>query len=184
MVLAARMLSVIGISFAQPSVPALPPGCLPKDDQTDLWCPAAHGVAPSADLDVHVACYKIPSLLRIPNSTRMLGFIEARRFSCSDGGWIDLLLRHSTDDGKVRANAAKQYCCRPIFEPAVLCCFAALLSAKIQTLHFCARPGAPRRSSSATPTCAPIIPSGTASETRCPSSMPPAAASTWCAYII
>jgi sialidase-1 len=43
---------------------------------------------------------KIPTLLRIPNTTKLLAIIEARKYSCDDAGWIDLLMRHSPDNGK------------------------------------------------------------------------------------
>jgi sialidase-1 len=45
-------------------------------------------------------CYKIPTLLKIPNSTHLLSFVEARRFSCSDSGWIDIVQKTSVDDGR------------------------------------------------------------------------------------
>merc|ERR1719487_2794551 len=56
----------------------------------NLWCPG----------DAGYECYKIPSLLRIPNTTTLLAFIEARKHSCDDEGYIDLLLRRSHDNGK------------------------------------------------------------------------------------
>ena len=78
-----------------PGEPHIKPGCLPAlVNQTDIWCPG------DVSATLSYECYKIPSLLRIPNSTRLLAFIEARRFSCSDAGWIDLLLRTSLDNGK------------------------------------------------------------------------------------
>jgi len=83
---------------SQPSVPALSPGCLPKDHMTDLWCPGARGVEPAFG-DESVACYKIPSLLRTHRGT-LLAFIEARRLQCGDGGLIDLRLRRSLNGGK------------------------------------------------------------------------------------
>ena len=70
--------------------PSLPPGCLPKDDQQDLFCPG----------DYDYGCFKIPSLLRVPNSTRVLAFIEARKYSCDDEGYVDLLLKTSDDLGE------------------------------------------------------------------------------------
>ena len=94
----ALLLAATPLSTAQPHVPALPPGCLPPDDQLDLWCPGARGTPPAAG-DETVPCYKIPSLLRTTNGT-LLAFIEARRTQCGDGGLIDLKLRRSTDDGK------------------------------------------------------------------------------------
>lgn len=71
--------------------PALPPGCLRADDKiSDLWCPGDHGYG----------CYKIPSLLHIPGTSTLLGFIEARKYSCDDWGYIDLLMKRSHDNGK------------------------------------------------------------------------------------
>jgi hypothetical protein len=62
----------------------------PQHEQQDLWCPGQHGYG----------CFKIPSLLRLPDSTRLLAFIEARKYSCSDEGYVDLLLKTSDDDGQ------------------------------------------------------------------------------------
>lgn len=42
--------------------------------------------------------YRIPALLTLPDGT-LLAFAEARKFSLSDTGPIDLVLKHSTDDG-------------------------------------------------------------------------------------
>jgi sialidase-1 len=83
--------------MSQPSVPALSPGCLPKDNQTDLWCPGARG-QPPAEGDEAVRCYKIPSLLRTQRGT-LLAFVEARRLQCGDGGLVDLHLRRSLTGG-------------------------------------------------------------------------------------
>ena len=67
------------------------PGCLlPDERHIDLWCPG----------DSHYECYKIPSLLKIPASSTLLAFIEARKHSCDDEGYVDLLLRRSHDNGK------------------------------------------------------------------------------------
>ena len=76
-----------------PGEPHISPGCLPAAQQaghTELWCPG----------QASYECYKIPTLLRIPNSTKLLAFIEARKYSCDDAGFIDILLRHSPDNGK------------------------------------------------------------------------------------
>ena len=82
-------------------IPHIKPGCLaPTPNQTDLWCPGDPGT------DETYECYKIPSLLRIPNSSHLLAFIEARRFSCSDAGWIDVLVKCSLDGGKSWSKAA------------------------------------------------------------------------------
>ena len=68
--------------------PSLAPGfCLQNDSQKPLWCPGDGGYG----------CFKIPSLLRTPTS--LLAFIEARKYSCDDHGFIDLLLRRSFDNG-------------------------------------------------------------------------------------
>ena len=65
------------------------PGCLPSDSTTDLWCPG----------DAGYMCYKIPTLVKVPRSSTLLAIIEARRYSCDDHGWVDMLLRRSDDDG-------------------------------------------------------------------------------------
>lgn len=44
------------------------------------------------------ACYRIPALLRISNSTLML-FAEGRYYSCNDHGFVDLVSKTSTDNG-------------------------------------------------------------------------------------
>lgn len=44
---------------------------------------------------------QIPSLLTIPGTKILLAFIEARKFSCDDHGFVDLLYRRSTDSGAV-----------------------------------------------------------------------------------
>eukprot|EP01052_Picozoa_sp_SAG31_P032665 SAG31_NODE_3603_length_4080_cov_2.228586_4_plen_274_part_00 len=69
--------------------PSLKPGCLSSDAQENLFCPGAYGYG----------CFKIPSLLRIPNTTRLLAFIEARKYSCDDHGYVDLLLKVSDELG-------------------------------------------------------------------------------------
>lgn len=82
-----------------PGKPRITPGCLAPDGQTDLWCPG------QADYE----CYKIPTLLRIPNSTTLLAFIEARKYSCDDAGYVDILQKRSHDDGKTWSEASKVY---------------------------------------------------------------------------
>lgn len=69
--------------------PSLRPGCLEPDDQTDLFCPG----------DEAYGCYKIPVLLRTNEGT-LLAMIEARKYSCDDHGFVDLVLRRSEDEGK------------------------------------------------------------------------------------
>ena len=77
---------------------SLPPGCLPKDGQQDLFCPvrdlwqrsvserapraaaAGAGAALTAGRrweqgEFGYGCFKIPSLLRIPSSGRLLAFM-------------------------------------------------------------------------------------------------------------
>eukprot|EP00747_Dinoflagellata_sp_TGD_P148512 gnl/TRDRNA2_/TRDRNA2_176930_c3_seq2.p1 gnl/TRDRNA2_/TRDRNA2_176930_c3~~gnl/TRDRNA2_/TRDRNA2_176930_c3_seq2.p1 ORF type:complete len:448 (-),score=38.63 gnl/TRDRNA2_/TRDRNA2_176930_c3_seq2:229-1572(-) len=70
------------------------PGCLPASQQPshlkDLWCPGDGGYH----------CYKIPSLLHIPGTETLVAFIEARKHSCDDYGYIDLVLRRSEDNGR------------------------------------------------------------------------------------
>ena len=101
-----------------PGLPHIKPGCLERTpNQTDLYCPG-DAVVNSTCVRRHLMhvpcpahppthfppradeCYKIPTLLRIPNSTHLLSFIEARRFSCSDAGWIDIVQKTSTDGGR------------------------------------------------------------------------------------
>ena len=80
------------------------PGCLAKDPRhVDLWCP---GDKLGGDT---YECYKIPTLLRIPNSSTLLGFIEARKHSCDDAGYIDLLLKRSFDLGRTWSEPTKVY---------------------------------------------------------------------------
>jgi BNR/Asp-box repeat. len=45
------------------------------------------------------ACYRIPALVRAKDGT-LIAFAEARRYSCSDIGDIDLVMKRSKDDGK------------------------------------------------------------------------------------
>ena len=68
---------------------ALKPGCLAPDDQTDLYCPGQLGYG----------CFKIPTVMQTMNGT-LLAMIEARKYSCDDQGFVDLVLRRSTDGGK------------------------------------------------------------------------------------
>jgi hypothetical protein len=43
---------------------------------------------------------QIPSLVKIPQTSTVLGFIEARKYSCADdGGHVDILMKRSTDGG-------------------------------------------------------------------------------------
>ena len=78
--------------------PSLTPGCLPPAaGKLDVFCPGQHGYG----------CFKIPTLLRIPHTQRLLAFIEARKFSCDDHGWVDLLLRTSEDAGATWHPAAQ-----------------------------------------------------------------------------
>eukprot|EP01047_Picozoa_sp_COSAG01_P067537 COSAG01_NODE_9561_length_2409_cov_1.508658_1_plen_121_part_00 len=79
--------------------PSLKPGCLPADNQRDLYCPGQYGYG----------CFKIPTLLRVPNTTRLLGFIEARKFSCDDHGYVDILVRVSDNLGQTWGQPAFVY---------------------------------------------------------------------------
>lgn len=84
------------------------PGCLAPDARhTDLWCPGDN-LATAASNESY-ECYKIPTLLRVPNTSTLLGFIEARKYSCDDAGYIDLLLRRSLDGGKTWSPPAMVY---------------------------------------------------------------------------
>ena len=80
--------------------PSLKPGCLPRDDAntTDLFCPGDHGYG----------CFKIPTMLQTTNGT-LLAMVEARKFSCDDHGFVDLLLRRSVDGGKSWAPSKTMY---------------------------------------------------------------------------
>ena len=78
--------------------PSLAPGCLPRDDQADLFCPGDSGYG----------CFKIPTMLSTRRGT-LLAMIEARKFSCDDHGYVDLLLRRSTDGGETWAPAVRMY---------------------------------------------------------------------------
>jgi len=70
--------------------PSLDPGCLePDENNTDLFCPG----------DLGYGCYKIPTMLQTVDGT-LLAMIEARKFSCDDHGYVDLVLRRSTDQGE------------------------------------------------------------------------------------
>lgn len=79
--------------------PSLKPGCLPADRQQDLYCPGQYDYG----------CFKIPTLLRVPNTTRLLGFIEARKFSCDDHGYVDILVRVSDNLGQTWGQPAFVY---------------------------------------------------------------------------
>jgi hypothetical protein len=89
--------------------PASPPsGCLavPSSDgiqtgaQTNLFCAGDDGYG----------CYKIPSLLSLPPGAHskggavpegiLLAFVEARKYSCADEGFVDIRLKRSLDHGK------------------------------------------------------------------------------------
>lgn len=96
-----------------PVVEAPSPGCLEHSggDRTgipwlDLWCPG-HGVGP-ADTDDYYKCYKIPSLMRTGDGT-LLAFVEARKEHCGDGGWIDIRLRRSFDNGNTWTQSTLVY---------------------------------------------------------------------------
>eukprot|EP00729_Bicosta_minor_P012629 gene12629-28164_t len=82
---------VVTSFFVSCSTQTIKPGCLPTvKGFADLWCPG----------DNNYTCYKIPSLLKIPDTEVVLGFIEARKYSCADdGGHVDILSKRSTDNG-------------------------------------------------------------------------------------
>jgi sialidase-1 len=86
-------LCMIGVEVeaTPPGFPAsLKPGCLPKDaNNTDLFCPG----------DLGYGCFKIPTVMQTRKGT-LLAMIEARKHSCDDHGYVDLLLRRSFDNGK------------------------------------------------------------------------------------
>lgn len=80
--------------------PSLKPGCLPSDgsNNTDLYCPGDSGYG----------CYKIPTIMQTRKGT-LLAMIEARKFSCDDQGFVDLLLRRSVDGGVTWSKPQKMY---------------------------------------------------------------------------
>ena len=69
--------------------PSLKPGCLQPDAQANLFCPGDEGYG----------CFKIPVMLR-HSSGALIALIEARKYSCDDHGYVDLLQRRSLDGGK------------------------------------------------------------------------------------
>ena len=95
------MQSLLLVSLAASDYPPWiwPKGCLPKDaNQIDLFCPGADACPPSAGDDAY-RCYNIPNLLRTGNGT-LLAFVEGRKLSCKDQGYVDLLMRRSFDNGE------------------------------------------------------------------------------------
>ena len=69
--------------------PSLKPGCLQPDAQANVYCPGDDGYG----------CFKIPVILR-HSSGALIALIEARKYSCDDHGYVDLLQRRSFDNGK------------------------------------------------------------------------------------
>lgn len=45
------------------------------------------------------SCFRIPSLLRLPNGNMAL-YAEGRNMSCSDHGWVNIVYKISEDDGE------------------------------------------------------------------------------------
>lgn len=45
------------------------------------------------------SCYRIPAIIKAPNGN-LLAFAEGRKNSCDDNGDIDLIVKHSSDNGK------------------------------------------------------------------------------------
>ncbi|RKT82496.1 sialidase-1 [Saccharopolyspora antimicrobica] len=45
-------------------------------------------------------CFRIPAIVRTQDRSALLAFAEARRNNCDDTGYIDVVLKRSTDDGK------------------------------------------------------------------------------------
>ena len=79
--------------------PSQKPGCLPSDNQTNLFCPGQYAYG----------CYKIPSLLVVPDKNILISFIEARKYSCDDKGYVDLIYKRSMDNGKTWSDMKKLY---------------------------------------------------------------------------
>eukprot|EP01050_Picozoa_sp_SAG11_P005649 SAG11_NODE_406_length_9736_cov_3.229117_1_plen_1784_part_00 len=44
-------------------------------------------------------CYRLPSVVAVPRTHGVLIFAQGRKFSCSDFGWHDIVLKRSTDGG-------------------------------------------------------------------------------------
>lgn len=89
-----------------------PAGCLPKDNQLDLFCPGAQGIAPADADDASYVCYKIPCLISTTGGKGngvLLAFIEARKLDCKDQGYVDLRLRRSLDGGKTWTQSQMVY---------------------------------------------------------------------------
>ncbi|KAA0153571.1 hypothetical protein FNF27_07632 [Cafeteria roenbergensis] len=45
------------------------------------------------------SCFRIPALVALGDG-KLLAFAEARKLSCSDHGWVDLVVRSSSDSGR------------------------------------------------------------------------------------
>lgn len=52
------------------------------------------------------ACYRIPALVKAPDGS-LLAFAEARVHDCADTGFIDLVVRRSSDDGATWGSAQR-----------------------------------------------------------------------------
>jgi sialidase-1 len=87
--MAPRALLVAAAAAASAAAAAAAPGAPPLPPLTDVFVGGAEGYA----------CYRIPALVRLPTSGDLLAFAEGRRFNCDDHGWVDLVLKRSTDGG-------------------------------------------------------------------------------------
>jgi len=68
--------------------------CIDENIPTDQW---EHNDVFANGNDGY-ACYRIPSIILTSDNT-LLVFIEARKYSCSDHGYIDTIYKRSTDFG-------------------------------------------------------------------------------------
>jgi len=66
-------------------------------------------------------CFKIPDLL-VLSSGSILAFAEARKNSCNDSAWTDLVVKSSQDAGQTWSE--------------MQVCFVCMLIAKLSSLHY------------------------------------------------
>lgn len=77
----------------------LPPGKTSGRLRFTAWSPTSYSTSvPFSSGESGYFCIKIPVLLRTTNGT-LLAFAEARRDSCSDFAWTDIVLKRSSDGG-------------------------------------------------------------------------------------
>jgi sialidase-1 len=54
------------------------------------------------------ACYRIPSMIRLPDGSLSL-FAEGRKYDCNDHGWVDIVYKISRDNGTTWSPVTKLY---------------------------------------------------------------------------